>query len=290
MKLNKKELVVIASGVALAAIGILLSISTGSLSYAIFTSLMLLVLMLIFIVFNSHKNREFLVWELEKLNNSLAKNMDQMEGAILKSFNQTGSLLNIHKFLPELNNLPTTRDWAASPDVLQLIIKEFIKQKPVSIIECGSGVSTLVFASLFKKFNIQGKIISLDHDSFYAEKTRETLIENGLNEYVTILDAPLVDYTLDGKQYKWYDLKDLPQDIKFDMAFIDGPPTNTNKLARFPFYDLIKNRLSEKYTLIVDDAKRVDEIEMVNLWNLSEASLKVEDAFCEKGALIVKNY
>ena len=114
--------------------------------------------------------------------------------------------------------------------------------------------------------------------------------ENGLENYAVILDAPLVEYSINEENYKWYDLKELKKlgEIKFDMAFIDGPPTFINKLARFPFFPKLNNLLNASFTLIVDDSDREDEQIMVKEWVNLDSKIVVEDAFCEKGALILR--
>jgi predicted O-methyltransferase YrrM len=100
-----------------------------------------------------------------------------------------------------------------------------LKAKPRNILECSSGVSTIVLAQC-AKLNGCGHVISLEHDSQYAEMTRKQLIEFQLQEFATVIDAPLVDVAVDGDLYKWYSLAHLPES-KFELLVIDGPPTVT---------------------------------------------------------------
>ena len=288
--MNKKETIIISVSFLLLVLSLIPAYNSGN-QIPILLMVGLLLIFSIYLLFNAVK-RIYRQQEQDKfeINKSISILSEKVDSNARYNFKQLESMLNIQRLLPNLINIPHTRGWAASPDVLQVIMQEFGKRKPMYIIECGSGVSTLIFAALLKKNKVEGKVISLDHESHYAEKTREKIRENGLEDYALILDAPLKPYVLNDQEYKWYDLIELEKlgDIRFDMAFIDGPPTFTNKLARYPFFPKIQALLNPSYTLIVDDSDREDEQTMVKEWIKMDTDINVEDAFCEKGALVLR--
>src|SRR6185437_4279924 len=48
--------------------------------------------------------------------------------------------------------LPPTRGWAASPDLLAVLVDVVITERPALIVECGSGASTLWLALAMRRF------------------------------------------------------------------------------------------------------------------------------------------
>jgi len=51
-----------------------------------------------------------------------------------------------------------------------------------------------------------------------------------------------------------------------DLLIIDGPPNGTQHLARYPALPILFHLLSEDVAVLLDDAFRVDEREIVKLW------------------------
>ncbi len=54
------------------------------------------------------------------------------------------------------------------------------------------------------QLNARGHVYSLEHDPEYAEKTRKELQKHNLDEWATIIDAPLMKYTIENRAYEWY--------------------------------------------------------------------------------------
>ena len=67
---------------------------------------------------------------------------------------------------------------------------------------------------------------------------RDVIRHYTLEDYVTIIDAPLVDVMVDVHEYQWYLLEDLDQ-VKIDMLVIDGPPGKLQRHSRFPTIPLL---------------------------------------------------
>ena len=72
--------------------------------------------------------------------------------------------------LPASDVLPSTRGWAASPDLLLVLVDLMITERPSLVVECGSGASTLWLALAMRRFKIDGRIVALDHDPVSAAR------------------------------------------------------------------------------------------------------------------------
>ena len=98
-------------------------------------------------------------------------------------------------------------EWTATEDMLQCLLL-LARECEGPILECGSGLSTLVMATAGKR------ILSLEHKSSWAERVKDMLEKCRLTT-VTVLNA-----SLDGG---WYSFPDyLANNVA--MIVVDGPP------------------------------------------------------------------
>lgn len=200
-------------------------------------------------------------------------------------FAQVEALLALNKDLDLHAALPATRGWAGSPDFLRHVQRAAMRLKPESIVECSSGVSTIVLARA-AQLNSRGHVFSLEHDPVYAQKTRDELARQGLQAHATVLDAPLRPHALKCGEWKWYETAGLPATI--DLLVIDGPPWNTQPLARYPAVAVLDTRLSEGGRVILDDANRPDEQEAVRRWGSEFGFVPEESLHAEKGIVLLR--
>ena len=106
----------------------------------------------------------------------------------------------IHKVLPLKAPLPPMTSWAATPELASTVLKTIHAYKPNQIVELGSGVTTLISGYSLNEFHPSGSVISLDHDSRFAEKTKEEIALHGLIDKVDLRIAPLETHTISGKK------------------------------------------------------------------------------------------
>jgi len=160
--------------------------------------------------------------------------------------------------------IPYSEHWSAAADFLYLVVDEVITIRPETILECGSGVSTLMLAAACREAG-QGKVLSLEHQQEYARDLRDFVTGYGLQEFATIIDAPLVDTPVNGQDYLWYSLENLVE-CDIDMMIIDGPPGRLQKNSRYPALPALVGRMKVQCSIFLDDAGREDEREIVRLW------------------------
>lgn len=174
------------------------------------------------------------------------------------------SYQDLEKLLGLKKPLPVTEQWSAAADFLELVSEYCLENKPRVIVECSSGTSSLVLARCCQ-LNGQGHVYSLENGELYSQQTQQQLANFALTDYCDVLHAPLIDYSLRGSKFQWYDFKQLA-DVKIDMLVIDGPPGFIQKHSRYPALPLLHNRLAENCIVYLDDAARDDEQEIVKRW------------------------
>lgn len=176
--------------------------------------------------------------------------------------------------------------WSAGVDFLALAVDTVLAARPAVVVECGSGASTVVFAQVLKRGAWGGKLFSLEHAPEFAAATRAELARFGLTDVARVLDAPLISHPIADAVYPWYALDGLPERI--DLLVIDGPPGRTGRHARYPALPLLARRLREGAMILLDDAARPDEREVVVRWQAEFAKLIVRELDCERGCVSMR--
>lgn len=200
-------------------------------------------------------------------------------------FHQIEAINSLYLDLSLKKSIPRTRGWHASPDFLLQIADYALDKKPEIVVECGSGVSTIILARCME-MNGKGHVYSLEHLLEYAQKNRDNLNRHGLSEWATIDHAPFREYELKGERWPYYSIEPL-NGIHIDMLVIDGPPRDTRRLARFPAGPLLFHRLNPGGAIFLDDANRSDEREILTCWTEEYPNLRQEVRSCEKGCVIL---
>jgi len=162
--------------------------------------------------------------------------------------------------------LPYTPKWSAAADFLSLLIDYALDEKPAVIVECSSGLSTLVLARCCE-INRKGHVYSLENGEEFVAKTVNGLEDFQLTNFATVMHAPLVRTVLEQTDYQWYQYATLEQQVaEIDMLVIDGPPGFIQPQSRYPAVPLLHNRLAERAVVFLDDAGREDEKKLVARW------------------------
>lgn len=150
---------------------------------------------------------------------------------------------------------PPMDSYTAAPDFLYQIAEVVLKGDK-SIVECGSGVSTLVLARCIQLKG--GNLISLEHDELYAAMTENWLRDRGLRELVKLYQAPLTGNPPN------YDLSGVFID-NVDLLVIDGPPASVHPMVRHGARQLFP-MLSKGALVLMDDLHRDGERAVFKKW------------------------
>jgi predicted O-methyltransferase YrrM len=190
----------------------------------------------------------------------------EIKKEIRQTFRQLEALQNLSAVLPASDVVPATRGWAASPDLLVLLVDLVVSERPALVVECGSGASTLWLALAMRRFKIDGRIVALDHDPVFGGKTRDLLARHDVLDLAEVRDAPLESFSLGGETYSWYARRAWEDLTGIDLLFVDGPPATTGHQARYPALPLLSGSLSPVATAVLDDLIVPDMQEVLRLW------------------------
>jgi predicted O-methyltransferase YrrM len=199
-------------------------------------------------------------------------------------YRQLEALIGLYQTLPLQQALPPLRGWTGSPDYLLALAQRTLEKTPNIAVECGSGSSSLVIGACLKKLG-KGHCYSLDHNPEFAQKTRDALAAQSLTDYVTVVDAPLIPYQINAETLSWYKLDQLTAK-NIELLNIDGPPMDTNPLARYPALPLLKDLIAPNCLVLLDDAARADEKAIVARWRTEFPNLQTTSISTEKGLTV----
>lgn len=211
---------------------------------------------------------------------------DQLPQTIAEQFRQMEALQSLYWDLKPIHAFLPTRGWAGSPDMLRTLASHVFEHKPGVVVECSCGVSTVVLARACQ-LNGGGHVYSLEHGPEFAAATRQQLSKQGLDDWATVIDAPLVETDTDIGTQPWYEISKL-EPTSIDMLVIDGPPEFIAPLARYPAGPVLFQRLSEKGWVFLDDADRPAEKSCVERWLAQDATLSGSRQPAEKGLAILR--
>ena len=172
--------------------------------------------------------------------------------------------LALQRLRPLLGDyLPWTGS-ALRPAAIELICNEIIVHQRRRVLECGSGISTVVIGQLVS--NLGGTLTSLEDDPTWASFVGT--LSARIGRAVKIVHSPLID-TPHGH---WYDLRNLntvltnDQEKGFDLLIVDGPVASSSRLARYPALPLLRSKLADDYAVVLDDVRRRAERLTVDAW------------------------
>jgi len=205
----------------------------------------------------------------------------------LQEFRQVQAWVSIVQTLKPSRPLPPLRGWAITPDLGLMLLSTVFEEKPTTIVECGSGTSTLLMAYALRELGA-GHIYALEHDQPSKRRTEALLQTHELGAWATVLDAPLEKSEIKGEVFEWYDTAGLPAFEVIDLILVDGPPSFKIALARYPALPRFWAQLKSGGTLLLDDSDRPHERRVVERWKseFSSANYRVEDT--QRGTLVLR--
>ncbi len=223
------------------------------------------------------------------------QNITHLENTSVKKidecFFQIEALFSIFFSIKPDFPIQSTTGWAASAGLIKKVMEIMFEKKPVRTLEVGSGLSTLIIGHCLKKLG-QGKLIAIEHEQKYLEQSQSMINVHGLNDFVSIVYAPIKEYAIGGKKWLWYEdtvLKSLPEK-SIDFLLIDGPPESLQPLSRYPAIPLLNKYIRKDAVAILDDANRPGEKEIMEKWKNDYRALRYHKGDTEKGAFIITNF
>lgn len=189
---------------------------------------------------------------------------------------QVEALVQLFADLQPRAPMPSSGHWALNPTELLELRYLLARTRPGLVVELGGGTSSIWIGYALAPHG--GRLISLDHDPWYAEQTRAQLRRHQLEQVVKVREAPLTAVAVDGQEYQWYEPSTFDDLDGIDMLLVDGPPGGTGPQARLPALPLLAPRLSPEATVMLDDADRPDEQQVLARWSDLVDGLSLEPA------------
>ena len=178
---------------------------------------------------------------------------------------------SIVSLVADLTYLPFT-SFSIDYHSLVILINDIVVNKRTSILEFGTGISTVVIANLLKKNGIKACFYSIEGDKSWCDTVNGWLVQNELQDYVNLIYAPLEPIAAEQEfTTPWYNMVVLEETLGyqlFDMFIVDGPPAFNLELqyARYPALFFIMDRQEESYSLFLHDTDRQGEAVILQNW------------------------
>jgi hypothetical protein len=194
------------------------------------------------------------------------------------------ALLQLFRGVTPRAPMPSSGRWALNPTDLLGILHLIEQEKPRLVLELGSGTSSVWIAYALEKFG--GRLISIDHEAEFAGRSRTLLAAHGLDHVAEVRDTPLRTVTVKGEEFRWYDVDGLADVDGVDLMLVDGPPGGVGPLARYPALHLLGRKLSATATVVLDDAIRPDEKNVLARWEAEIPGLRREQEIIGQHAVL----
>lgn len=159
--------------------------------------------------------------------------------------------------------------WAMEPSSMLNLLSTIQYGGHRTIVECGSGVSTILIGKLLKQLGA-GHLYSLEEDENWFKVMSGAIAHDELAEYVTLYFAPLEQNPESGEL--WYGLDSVGQirerAAHIDLLLIDGPKS-IGPLSRYPALPAFAPVLDAESLIVLDDSKRPFEQAVIKRWSQS---------------------
>jgi hypothetical protein len=170
-----------------------------------------------------------------------------VSGELAQTYRQIEALLMLTKCLPLRHPLPPMRGATVSPDLALLLYELVHAHAPALVVECGSGVSSLVMGYALESVGA-GRLVAFEHDAAHAERSAALVRRHELERQVEIVHAGLQEMRLAGERWQWY-----------------GP----------------------EVVVVLDDVARPDEWAITERWLREDPRLTLQRIAHEKGTAIL---
>ncbi|WP_189235002.1 class I SAM-dependent methyltransferase [Planomonospora parontospora] len=192
------------------------------------------------------------------------KRFCSLDRAVHATHAQTEAFIDLRALVQPRAPLPPLGGWAASAGVLRPMIGWILDNGPKTIVECGSGSSSVWLGYIAERTG--SAVVALEHDADHARATRELVRAHGLSDVVDVRLAPLEEWESGGETWRWYARDALEGLAEIGLIFVDGPPGATGPTARYPALPLLLPLCAETVAVFLDDAAREQDRAVSDRW------------------------
>ncbi|MFC4591641.1 class I SAM-dependent methyltransferase [Sphaerisporangium corydalis] len=224
---------------------------------------------------------------LDTLSGTVRDGQAGLARTVRQTYAQLEALIDIRALLHPRAPLPRLRGWAASPDILRLLIERIAVDGAGTVVECGSGASSVWLGYALERFG-GGRVIALEHDERFAEASADLVLAHGLQDVVEVRHAPLTPWARGEETIPWYDTRVVDDLTGIGLVFVDGPPGATAPLVRYPALPVLLPRCADDAWFVMDDTDRAAEREVADRWLREYPELTGSAFSAEKGAMLLR--
>lgn len=147
--------------------------------------------------------------------------------------------------------------WSGNPTFLRSCAAGALRAKG-PMLECGSGLSTVIVGIVAQ--HTGNTLWTLEHIPEWGGRLQGYLSRFALAN-VRLCVAPLSSYG----DFDWYTPPMDAMPTQFDFVICDGPPAKTRG-GRYGLGQIMKDRLAQGCTILLDDAERSSEQSIMQRW------------------------
>ena len=182
--------------------------------------------------------------------------------------------------LAALHHAWGNEDWSAEPCLLREVA-DALDKTDGAVLECGSGVSTLLLAA--RTLGTGRRVVTLEHEPAWAERVAAELARTDMT-HVELQVAPLRPCRSGAGE--WYDVSQVAvPEQGFGLVVCDGPPGETEG-GRAGLFGEMAEAFADDCLILVDDMHREPEQQMVDGWMRTFAASLTLEASTPKQALL----
>jgi hypothetical protein len=157
--------------------------------------------------------------------------------------------------------------WALDVATIDRLVELVRAERPPTIVEFGSGTSTIVLAALLAERHGDGqRLVSFEQDAAWAQRTRAALAERNLDRMATVVELPLGEGASGPPGYLLTEeAAQLLGQLAPRLVLVDGPTLDSGA-SRLGAVDVVAPYLRDDATLLLDDALRDAELCVAAAW------------------------
>jgi predicted O-methyltransferase YrrM len=174
-----------------------------------------------------------------------------------------------------------------APDFVQ-IVNEIIRRNTIeSILELGSGLSTILLSAFIKENGLKCDILSLENSEDWVRLIKNEVDKN-INGYtninIEVVYAPLKKYS--NLKDEYYTIESIPKDKKYDLIVIDGP---SKAVQRQYSFQMLNKFIKTKTIFIFDDGDLKPIPQSIKKWIKVNSDWEARYYQTVKGTWVIKN-
>ena len=185
----------------------------------------------------------------------------------------------------EPNHFTNVGSGEALDDFLYLIVRCISDSLPRTIVELGTGSTTLIVAACLARLGMDAVLHSIGHDRHRLDEIRQDLRQNALEERVELVLAPIGE-TRFGRFYEidaW-----IAGLERVDLLIVGGPPLDLGPPIRRSAMHYFHPVLSDGAMVLIDDGRREGQRDDARRWRLEHPELSLEFVDNFRGCFLLR--